>query len=78
MVMSFGQGHTPVSAPRWILIRIYSELKPNALQTYRMAGAIVANAMVFHERLAGLHGVKPLSLLTSTSIENRKGNILDA
>ena len=48
------------------------------LQTYRMAGAIVANAMVFHERLAGLHGVKPLSQLCSTSIANPKSNILDA
>ena len=48
------------------------------LQTYRMAGAIVANAMVFHERLAGLHGVKPLSLLCSTSAANPKSNILDA
>lgn len=48
------------------------------LQTYRMAGAIVANAMVFHERLAGLHGVKPLSLLCSTSVANPKSNILDA
>ena len=48
------------------------------LQTYRMAGAIVANAMVFHERLAGLHGVKPLSLLCSTQVSNAKSNILDA
>ena len=48
------------------------------LQTYRMAGAIVANAMVFHERLAGLHGVKPLSQLCSTSVANPKSNILEA
>ena len=48
------------------------------LQTYRMAGAIFANAMVFHERLAGLHGVKPLSQLCSTSVANPKSNILDA
>ena len=48
------------------------------LQTYRMAGAIVANAMVFHERLAGLHGVKPLSQLCSTAVANPKSNILDA
>ena len=48
------------------------------LQTYRMAGAIVANAMVFHERLAGLHNVKPLSQLCSTSVANPKSNILDA
>ena len=43
------------------------------LQTYRMAGAIVANAMVFHERLAGLHGIKPLSQLSSTSIAKPEG-----
>ena len=48
------------------------------LQTYRMAGAIVANAMVFHERLVGLHDVKPLSILCSTSVANLKSNILDA
>ena len=48
------------------------------LQTYRMAAAIVVNAMVFHERLAGLHGIKPLSQLCSTSMANPKGNILVA
>ena len=41
-------------------------------------GAIVANAMVFHERLVGLHDVKPLSMLCSTSVANPKGNILEA
>ena len=48
------------------------------LQTYRMAGAIVANAMVFHERLVGMHGVKPLSQLCSTRASSPKENILDA
>ena len=48
------------------------------VQTYRMAGAIVANAMVFHERMAGMHGVKSLSQLCSTSAANPKANILDA
>ena len=48
------------------------------VQTYRMAGAIVANAMIFHERLAGLHGVKPLSQVCSTSTANPKGTILEA
>ena len=48
------------------------------LQTYRMAAAIIVNAMVFHERLAGLHGIKPLSQLSSMSMQNSKGNILDA
>ena len=48
------------------------------LQTYRMAGAIVANAMMFHERLVGLHDVKPLSQLCSTRVSSPKENILDA
>ena len=48
------------------------------IQTYRMAGAIVANAMVFHERLVGMHGVKPLSQLCSTQASSPKANILDA
>ncbi len=48
------------------------------IQTYRMAGAIVANAMVFHERLAGQHGVEPLSLLCSASAGSPKSNMLDA
>ena len=48
------------------------------IQTYRMAGAIVANAMVFHERLVGMHDVRPLSQLCSTQASSPKANILDA
>ncbi len=48
------------------------------LQTYRMAGAIVANAMVFHERLVGVHGVKPLSQLCSSRVSSPKESILEA
>ncbi len=48
------------------------------LQTYRMAGAMVANAMVFHERLAGLHGVAPLSQICSSSARNPKEGMLEA
>ena len=48
------------------------------VQTYRMAGAIVANALVFHERLVGMHGVRPLSQLCSTHASSPKANILDA
>ena len=48
------------------------------VQTYRMAGAIVANALVFHERLVGMHGVRPLSQLCSTQASSPKANILDA
>ena len=47
-------------------------------QTRRMAGAIVANAMVFHERMAGLHGVRPLSMLCSESVASPKREMLDA
>ena len=37
---------------------------PNVPQTRRMACAILANALVFHERIAGMHAdVKPLRLL---------------
>ena len=50
----------------------------DVIQTYRMAGAIVANAMVFHERIAGIHNVSPLSQLCSTQASSPKANILDA
>ena len=50
----------------------------DVIQTYRMAGAIVANAMVFHERLVGMHGIKPLSQLCSPRARSPKANILDA
>ena len=50
----------------------------DVIQTRRMAGAIIANAMVFHERLAGLHGVKPLSQLCSASVSSPKREILSA
>ena len=48
------------------------------IQTYRMAGAIVANAMVFHERMVGMHGVRPLSQLCSPHARNPKQSILEA
>ena len=48
-------------------------------QTFRMAGAIVANAMIFHERLAGgLPGVSPLSTLCGEEARNPKGGMLSA
>ena len=50
----------------------------DVIQTYRMAGAIVANAMVFHERIAGMHGIKPLSQLCSPRARSPKEDILDA
>ena len=50
----------------------------DVIQTRRMAGAIIANAMVFHERLGGMHGVKPLSQLCANSVGSPKREILDA
>ena len=48
-------------------------------QTRRMACAIIANALVFHERLAGMHeGVKPLHLVCGPSVPNPQAEILTA
>ena len=43
----------------------------NVPQTRRMACAIIANALVFHERIAGMHdSVKPLALVCGEGIPN--------
>ena len=48
-------------------------------QTHRMACAIVANAMVFHDRVSGMHeGVKPLHLVCGQGIANPQANISEA
>ena len=48
-------------------------------QTRRMACAIIANAMVFHQRIAGMHeGVKPLHLVCSPDVTNPQGETLTA
>ena len=48
-------------------------------QTRRMACAIIANALVFHERLAGMHAnVKPLRLVCGPSATNPQDEILAA
>ena len=48
-------------------------------QTRRMACAILANALVFHERLAGMHAnVKPLRLVCGPSATNPQDEILAA
>ena len=48
-------------------------------QTRRMACAIIANALVFHERLAGMHAeVKPLHLVCGPSVANPQADILTA
>ena len=48
-------------------------------QTRRMACAIIANAMVFHQRIAGMHdGVKPLHLVCGPDVTNPQGETLSA
>ena len=48
-------------------------------QTRRMACAIIANAMVFQERIAGIHdGVKPLQLVCGPDVGNPQATTLEA
>ena len=48
-------------------------------QTRRMACAIIANAMVFHQRIAGIHeGVKLLRLVCGPNVANPQGETLTA
>ena len=51
----------------------------NVPQTRRMACAIIANALVFHERIAGMHDeVKPLALVCSDGTLNPQGEVIAA
>ena len=51
----------------------------NVPQTHRMACAIIANAMVFHERIVGMHeGIKPLSQVCGDSVADPKSETLAA
>ena len=51
----------------------------NVPQTRRMACAIIANAMVFHERIAGIHEkIKPLSMVCGDAVPNPQGEVLAA
>ena len=51
----------------------------NVPQTRRMACAIIANAMVFHERIAGIHEkIKPLSMVCGDAESNPQGEVLAA
>ena len=44
-----------------------------------MACAIIANALVFHERIAGMHPeVKPLALVCGVGVDNPQGEVLAA
>ena len=48
-------------------------------QTRRMACAIIANAMVFHQRIAGMHQeVKPLRMVCGPNVANPHGETLAA
>ena len=52
---------------------------PNVPQTRRMACAIIANALAFHERIAGKHeGVKPLNLVCGPEVANPQAETLAA
>jgi len=50
---------------------------PDVPQTRRMACAIVANAMVFHERPSGTHGIKSLRMVSGPEVANPYGDTLD-
>ena len=51
----------------------------NVPQTRRMACAIIANALVFHERIAGMYDdVKPLGLVCGDDVANPQGAVLAA
>ena len=51
----------------------------NVSQTRRMAGAIIANAMVFHERVAGMHdNIKALNLVCGPGVANPQSETLAA
>ena len=51
----------------------------NVPQTRRMACAIVANAMVFHERIAGMHpGISPLRAVCGPDVPDPQDKMLDA
>ena len=51
----------------------------NVRQTRRMACAIIANALIFHERLAGMYpGVKPLNLVCGEAVANPQNEVLAA
>ena len=51
----------------------------NVPQTRRMAGAILANAMVFHGRIAGMHrNIRRVALVAGPEVSNPQGETLSA
>ena len=75
-----------------VVLNRMAELRPNIMpavarllgmadvpQTRRMACAIIANALVFHQRIAGMHaGVKPLRLVCGPDVANPQDATLAA
>ena len=48
-------------------------------QTRRMACAIIANALIFHEHIAGMHTeIKPLARVCGDGVDNPQGEVLTA
>ncbi len=51
----------------------------NVLQTRRMACAIIANALVFHDQIAGMHArIKSLAHACGDTVNNPQGEVLTA
>ena len=51
----------------------------NVPQTRRMACAIIANALIFHEHIAGMHReVEPLAMVCGEGVDNPQGEVLAA
>ena len=51
----------------------------NVPQTRRMACAIIANALVFHEHIAGMHPqIEPLAKVCGDGVDNPQGKVLAA
>ncbi len=51
----------------------------NVRQTRRMACAIIANALVFHDQIAGMHArIKSLALACGDNVDNPQGEVLAA
>ena len=51
----------------------------NVPQTRRMACAIIANALVFHEHIAGMHPeIEPLAKVCGDGVDNPQGEVLAA
>ena len=69
--------HTPKPAITAEVARLLG--MDNVPQTRRMACAIIANAMIFHERIAGMHeGIQPLNLVCGNSVPDPQDRTLEA